>query len=188
MRAILFVFLTLISASTIRAQTSCITEEVCFNNEIFESEKLIPLRSMAEFRYYGFRVYSVGLYSESSKEDIKSWINEKKEPQSLDFTLHYERDFSAEDFIESGTEVIKENKTVSLSEINEGLTKINSLYKPVKAGDRYTIRFKKGEGITLLLNNLALGTIPGEEFARAYLGIWLSKYSLSERFTKKLLG
>jgi hypothetical protein len=59
----------------------------------------------------------------------------------------------------------------------------------VQKGDVYAIRFEPGTGLSLYLNDEFKGKVKTEGFGPAYLGIWLwPEYSLSESFSKRLLG
>ena len=48
-----------------------------------------------------------------------------------------------------------------------------ALYRDVKPGDRYALTYIPDEGTTLSLNGETLGSIPGDDFARAVFAIWL---------------
>ena len=160
--------------------------EVCFPSEV--SDTSVRFLNATRFRYFGFKVYSAALYASASSQEVKSWINkESLEPPRIALVIHYYRDFDAEDFITSGTDLMKENKTVQMDTIANEISKMNLLYRPVKEGDEYTILFSPEKGTSLLLNNNLIGSVPGVEFGRAYLGIWLSKTSIGESFTEALL-
>lgn len=167
------------------AQRNCIAD-ICFAEQV--SEKQLNLLQVAKFRYFGFKVYAAALYSAGTQAEVKRWIDTGESPKAVALTLHYFMDFTAEDFQKSGTQLIRENEEISFESVKAGLEKINSLYAPVKEGDQYTILFIPGEGTKLLLNGVTRGVVPGDEFGRAYLGIWLSKTSVGESFTNTLLG
>jgi chalcone isomerase-like protein len=58
----------------------------------------------------------------------------------------------------------------------------------VSPGDRYALTYVPDVGTELRLNEESLATIPGEDFAEAYFGIWLGDQPLDEGLRDKLLG
>lgn len=188
MKQFLLSLIVLLAAFTAQAEQpakNCIAD-VCFPEQL--SENRLKLLQVAKYRYFGFKVYAAALYSTSSQSEVKRWIDTGENPQAVALTLHYFMEFTPEDFRKSGTQLIRENDAISFDLVKAGVDKINSLYAPVKESDQYTILFIPGEGTKLLLNGESRGVVPGDEFGRAYLGIWLSKVSVGESFTNTLLG
>ena len=72
--------------------------------------------------------------------------------------------------------------------LQERLDRIAAAYEKVGKDDRYELRYMPGAGTTLLLNDREIITLPGEDFARAYMGIWLSETPANKKFRDKLLG
>jgi hypothetical protein len=144
----------------------------------------LPLRSLVPFRYWGFKVYVAALYASPSVLDIEKALGVS--PMRLE--LYYYRSFTAEDFISSGQQVLEQNPNAKLTELQPQLEQINRLYQAVAPGDSYALTYDPAQGLTLSLNDSPKGTISGSEFARAYLGIWLSRYSLSPKLTEQLTG
>lgn len=181
-------FLLLVLVNPILAESSknnCISN-VCFPAQMPENN--LQLLKVAKYRYFGFSVYAAALYSTASQKDIKNWIDTGNNPVPVALTLHYFMEFTPEDFQKSGTQLIRENKNISFDSVRNGIEKINMIYAPVDENDQYTILFIPGVGTKLLLNGESRGIIEGDEFARAYLGIWLSQTSVGESFTDALLG
>ena len=59
---------------------------------------------------------------------------------------------------------------------------LNDFYKNIKdvsAGDRYEISYLPEVGVTIKLNGKVQHRYPGAEFAKAYMGIWLSSYAIN---------
>jgi hypothetical protein len=145
----------------------------------------LPISGAAHFRYWGFRVYSAALYY--SPENGASAVDPLA-AGNLELKLSYYRSFEIEDFIKSGESLMQENPQVNFERIRTQSEQMNSLYRAVKPGDSYSIYFRSGRGIELRLNGDLLGTVPGDEFGRAYLGVWLSSTSISEKFTRTILS
>lgn|GEM_PF-1422411 len=144
----------------------------------------LSLRGQSAFTYWGFSVYKAALHlMEHDTEPQKSLGT-----NAVRLEITYDRDFTPQDFIESGEELMKNNPEVKFAKIAAQVAEMNRLYQAVKIGDTYTISYSPDSGLSLALNGQVLGTVQGPEFARAYLGIWLSKHSISKRFTEELLG
>ena len=155
----------------------------CFPDRVVRDGLELDLYSTASFEYYFLDVYSAALYLPPGVESTV--VLSPQTPKEL--VISYDRDFSKEDFKESGETLIAENPKVAFQIVAPGLQRIAELYRPVKEGDRYSISYLPGKGTALLLNGLRLGVVPGEEFSSAYFGIWLSDKSIGEDFTQKLL-
>jgi hypothetical protein len=103
--------------------------------------------------------------------------------------LRYHRSVTVDQFVEKSEETLEENPRLSLDQLRPFLSRMKSMYAPVKEGDAYAITYNPAQGaLSLFFNERLLGTIDNPEFARAYFGIWVSDYSVSERFTDELLG
>lgn len=155
----------------------------CFPTKLLRDGQELDLYSTANFEYYFLDVYSAALYLPPGIES--STVLSPQTPKEL--VLSYDRDFSKEDFKESGETLIAENPKILYAKVAPGLQLIGNLYRPVKEGDRYSISYLPGKGTSLLLNGYRLGVVPGEEFSSAYFGIWLSDKSIGEDFTRQLL-
>ena len=155
----------------------------CFPGKVVRDGQELDLYSTASFEYYFLDVYSAALYLPPGIES-----SHVLSPQTAkELVISYDREFSKEDFKESGETLIAENPKIPFQIVAPGLQQIAQLYRPVKEGDRYSISYLPGKGTALLLNGLRLGVVPGEEFSSAYFGIWLSDKSIGEEFTQKLL-
>lgn len=161
-------------------ESNCLKES-CFTLHSSLEGQGVELRGMALLRYWGFKVYSAALFLRAGDSPLADV------PKA--FTLKYHRDFSAEDFINSGREVAQRNQEIDFKSVEAGFKQMDRLYRPVKQGDSYTLTYVPGKGTSLFLNDQYLGTVPGADFAKSYFGIWLSQeYSLDEDFTSALLN
>jgi hypothetical protein len=147
----------------------------------------LPKTSTALFRYFGFKVFTASLYKNVPPNAVKDWISGSGAPVPVALSINYHRDFSSEDFIVSGRKLIKENPTVVFSEIEDSLSRFESFYSDIKEGDTFLLLYSPSDGLSLIKNGVEQGRVKDDEFARAYLGIWLSDYSISRSFTSQLL-
>lgn len=147
----------------------------------------LPKTNTAVFRYFGFKIYTSSIYKSVSVQAVKEWMNGSGDPVPIALSILYHRDFPASDFVKSGRELIKQNQTVNFDTIEASLADFESYYSDIKKGDNYLLLYSPGEGLALLKNGHQVGRVNNDEFARAYLGIWLSEFSISQSFTAQLL-
>ncbi len=158
-------------------------DNVCFNSQITTEHSVVPLLGTKSFTYYFFHVYDIALYGPTEKRSIDGVLSDV--PKSL--ILHYHRDFSPEEITYAADQILKENPDLDYQAISDRIKEINKLYQGVKPGDRYELRYEPKVGTTLLFNGQKKGTIPGSDFAKAYFGIWLSKYPISSSLRDSLI-
>jgi hypothetical protein len=155
----------------------------CFPSTANFNDKTYPLVGTGLFRYWGFKIYGVALYADpenAAREKILDSVPKR-------FVLHYFREFSPKDFQESQRVILKSNTSADRNDVELKLKEMDKLYKGVVAGDEYALTYIPGVGTELALNGTPLGVVAGEEFQRAYFGIWLSKNSIKESLTKQIL-
>ena len=157
----------------------------CFSARDTADGVPLTLRGVSTFRYWGFRVYTGALYiptSEASSDTILGEIPKK-------LVLRYHRSISVDQFVEKSEEILGKHPQLSLIKLRPFLSRMQSMYVPVEDGDAYAITYNPARGeLRLFFNERLLGAITDPEFARAYFGIWVSNYSVSDDFTDELLG
>ena len=161
----------------------------CLKKVCFETEKEIngmkqPLRGMGLLEYLGFDMYTGALYAPSEAQSIEAVLGDV--PKSL--VLHYHRGIKIEWMNKAAEKILQKNPNIHYAEIEERVKQIGAAYKKVKKNDRYELTYVPGTGTSLFLNDEHQITIPGEDFARAYLGIWISEYPANKGLRDRLLG
>lgn len=156
----------------------------CFDAALRVGGRDLLLRGTSSFRYLFIDLYVGALYLEPSVTGNDDPLGPS--PKSL--VLEYRYAISRDDLAESTRELVVKNPQVDMRRIRAGLDRICDLYRDVEPGDRYHLSYDPASGTSLFLNGALLGTIPGDELARALFGIWISPYSVDREFTSKLLG
>ena len=165
------------------SEDHCI-RDICFPPEATVEDLRLPLRGISEFRYWGFKVYVAALYAPADIADLSEGLGTY--PKQLRIT--YERPFTKQEFITSGSSLLSDNPEISIEQIKSQLDLMNNLYRDVGPNDTYTISFIPQRYLWLDLNGERIGNIAGDEFAGAYYSMWLSRYSIGESFTERLIG
>lgn len=184
LRFALSVLVLLVPFIEARATDQRCLESACFSvdSTILPKAKLI---GAGHFTYWGFSVYSAGLYSATYPTEPANILAQPR----LKLVISYHRNFSAKDFIRSGREILEDNPKVKTEEYNLCLSEVDKLYQDVKVGDSYAIVKDNERGLSLYLNNTYLGSVCDADFATVYLSIWLSKdYGISSSFQRELTG
>ncbi len=145
---------------------------------------IIPLRGATLCRYWGFKVYTAAFYTAPSARTIDEILG----PAPKRLVLYYNRSIDREDIIESAEHALGKNPDVNREALRERLNRIYGWFEDVRKGDRFWLDYTPGEGSALYFNGSLKGVIEGEDFARAFYGIWLSDYSLDNDYRDRLLG
>ncbi len=144
-----------------------------FSSSAIASVKQWPIRSKGEVRYLKMiKVYDISLYSPgeiSAKTILQPSI-------SKCLKLDYAVNLSVEKFRLATTKILKrQHSSEFLEKIKNPLDTFQNAYQPVKKGDSYTLCYNgKNQLMQLDLNDKKLIEVKSAEFAKAYLGIWLS--------------
>ena len=153
-------FLIMVAISIISSSTSA-------------SVKQWPLRSKGEVRYLKMiKVYDIGLYS-PSKISAKTILQPNI---SKCLKLDYAVSLSVDKFRLATTKILlRQHSSEYLATIKSPLDTFQNAYQAVKKGDSYTLCYNgKNQLMQLNLNDKQLIEVKSAEFAKAYLGIWLS--------------
>lgn len=163
--------------------------DCCFPAVAEVGGDVLSRRGVATFRYWGLKIYSAALYAPNgassslqSRETIEGEVKKK-------LTLCYHRSISIEQFVENTEEMLKSNPAFVGKGLEQQQKQIAEAYIPAEEGDTYSIAYDPQTGsMQLSFNDKGIVTIESPAFARVYFGIWLSKYSVGERFTAELFG
>lgn len=140
----------------------------------FAYTKQWPLHSKGEVRYLKMiKVYDISLYSPNAVK-AETILNANV---SKCLKLDYAVNLSVDKFRLATTKVLSRQHNVEyLEKIKAPLDAFQLAYKPVKKGDSYSLCYNgRNQLMRLDLNDKNLIEIKSAEFAKAYLGIWLSQ-------------
>lgn len=179
----LLVLLSLILTLEARAEGAPFCEgESCFPETVSVLGDTLKKVSTARYRYYGFLVFDSALYASDAQVITRDFLGK----DSCALRLCYHRTLKADDFRRSATETLALNPGTPFKTLQSRIDLLHAKYREVGEGDCYQIAFKSGVGTELAFNGSPEIVIPGDDFARYYLGIWLSPFSFSESLAKKL--
>lgn len=156
-----------------------------FKPSISFDQQVLYMCSRADMTVmHWFNLGQVALYLQDCHDSNKQW---RQQPIQLSFV--YNREFSADDFIESSQKLLKRNMSEQqFTAIEPSLKQFVKNFKPVKEGDRYDIRYAKETGLVLLKNGTVVSRSDSSELGQEYYLIWFGKKPFSTSIKLTLLA
>ena len=177
----------LLALTVLLAAASSGAEEIHgveFDERVTAGERVLALQSVGLLRYrIFFKGYVAALYleEETSPEKVLEDV-----PKRLE--LEYFWSIAGEKFGPVAESALKRNLDArSLERLRPRIEALHEKYQDVKPGDRYALTYLPEEGTELAKNGVPLALVPGEDFARAYFGIWLGEAPLDRGLRDQLL-
>jgi len=154
-----------------------------------EDQKLILNGAGLRKRAF-FQVYVIGLYLPEKKASAADAI---AGPGQKRVAMHMLRDVNAADFAGALNDGMKDNHSEAEMKALEPRIKqlldAMSAMKEAKKGMRITLDWVPAAGTQLTVDGKPSGApIPGEDFYRALLKIWLGEHPVQDDLKKSLLG
>ena len=159
-------------------------KRTCFPTSVQVGKETVPLRGAALLEWIGFDVYTAAFYVGRDVKGIDAALGETRRK----LVLHYHRKISRKDIATSSEKLVRKNPGNDMEKLRERLDRVYALYEDVGPGDEYHISYEPGVGTTIELNGKKVCTVEGEDFARAFFGIWLSEKPVDEKLRDTLLG
>ena len=102
--------------------------------------------------------------------------------------LQFVRNVGADDLRKGWSEGFEKNSKDQLPALKERIAMLNGWMADVKTGERLTFIRKPGAGLQVDVNGATKGTIKGDDFAKAFLAIWLGADPPNPEIKAGLLG
>ena len=116
------------------------------------------------------KVYVAALYVGKKSNDSGA-ILESSGPTKL--VLQFVRDVGADDIRKGWDEGFEKNAKGQLPALKDRIATLNGFMTDMKSGQKLTFIRKPGIGIQVDIDGATKGTISGDDFAKAFLSIWL---------------
>ena len=133
----------------------------------------------------GGTTYVAGLYIAQTSTDGNAILtsNSRKE-----LVLQFVRDVGASDLSKAWQEGFELTAKTQLPALNERIKKLKGWMSAMKNGERLIFVAKQGGGIEVNVNGTVKGTIDGDDFAKAFLSMWLGATPVNPAMKAGLLG
>lgn len=143
----------------------------------------LKLRGTGVFRYLGVKLYAAFFYVAPDVIAPGETLGEK--PMRL--MLRYLHDIPKDAIVKAAETNLRNNPEVNYEAIRERVERLHARYSDLKKGDECALVYADGKTVAFFKER-PIVEIEGQDFARAYFGIWLSKYSINQKLRKSLLG
>ncbi len=130
-------------------------------------------------------VYVAALYVAKASGDAGALLGASAPSELI---LQFVRDVGADDLKKGWSEGFDKNARDQLPALKERIATLNGWMANVKTGDRLTFTSRPGAGVTVNVNGAVKGVIKGDDFARAFLSIWLGADPPNPEIKAGLLG
>lgn len=175
--------LALAAPSTAQNAALVCKKKVCFESTKEISGSPLPIHGVELLEYIKLDLYTAALYAPADMASSDTVL--KNVPKSL--VLHYHRAIKKEWMTQASRDRIKKNPVNDSAKLEDRLKQLDAAYQKVTKGDRYELRYEPDVGTSLILNGKLQATIQGEDFQKAFFGIWLSDVPLNKKLRDKLL-
>jgi len=142
----------------------------------------LGLRQATAFKV---NVYVAALYVAKTSNDPNALLAANTPAELI---LQFVRAVGADDLRKGWSEGFEKNSSAQLPALKERIATLNGWMADVKSGDRLTFIHKPGVGLDVNVNGTAKGTIKGDDFAKAFLAIWLGADPPNPEIKAGMLG
>lgn len=182
--AVLVLFSPSVSAATPAAR-EC--DGVSFPAQVSAGGATLTLNGLGlrKATIFGIKVYVGALYVAHPSADANTILT-SREPVEMElrFVFHV----TAGQLRDAWQEGFEKSAPAGLAPLQTRIAQLDGWMTSVGSGDRMTFVRLPGVGIEYSLNGVPKGTIPGDDFATAFLAIWLGSSPPSPELRAGLLG
>jgi hypothetical protein len=140
---------------------------------------------MRKATFLKVNVYVGALYVTHPAQDPQSLI----EPGTpARFILHFVRNVGVGDLRDAWKEGFEKVAKDQMPALDARIATLNSWMSSMETGQRLTFTRLPGMGIQVEVNGVLKGTIPGDDFARSLVSIWLGPNPPNSELKSGLLG
>ena|SRR5262245_47601633 len=130
-------------------------------------------------------VYVAALYVAQPSADANAILTSNTPKQLI---LHFVRDVESADLKKAWEEGFMDSAKEQVPALKTRIEKLTGWMVDMKSGQQLTFTYKSGAGIEVDVNGAVRGTIEGDDFARAFLAIWLGAKPPNPGLKAGLLG
>lgn len=140
---------------------------------------------MRKATFLKVNVYVGALYVTHPSHDPQPLIDPGTPAQLI---LHFVRNVGVGDLRDAWKEGFEKVAKDQMPALNDRITTLNGWMSDVKTGQRLSFTRLPGTGVQVDVNGVVKGTIPGDDFARALMTIWLGANPPNPEIKSGLLG
>ena len=135
---------------------------------------------------FNVQVYVAALYVAHPGADAAPILDS---PGPTRLVLQFVRDLTAQQARDAWAKDLSRDRTpADLLPLQSRLAQLQAWMQDLHTGQRLSFTRLPGEGMTVALDDQVKGTLPGDDFARAFLAIWLGDDASARKIKRSLLG
>jgi hypothetical protein len=160
---------------------------VSFPQQIQARGKALTLNGVGlrKATFLRIKVYVGALYVAHPTADANAIIN-SRDPVEIDLAFVFHA--TAGQFRDAWEEGFKRSAPDKLPQLRARITELENRTTAVDSGQRVSFLRIPGVGVQFSLDGVVQGTIPGDDFGTAFLGIWLGPSPPNPELRTGLLG
>lgn len=134
-----------------------------------------------------FKIYIAALYVQEKTDNPGKLISSN---QAKRMTMHFLYDEVDRDKLVSGWNEGFESNLGSeqLKALKPRIEQFNALFETMQRGEVIHLDYIPGQGTVVIIRGKRKGRVPGADFNRALLSVWLGDYPVGEDLKQALLG
>ena len=133
-----------------------------------------------------FEVYVGALYLQKKLTTVDAILNDTGAKRVLMHFLH--KKVRREKLVNGWIDGFNKNSKTDIGKLQRRLDDFNKLFTDVKKGDVILLDYLPGKGTRVTINGSAKGAIPGADFNKALLKVWLGPKPADAKLKKAMLG
>ena len=149
--------------------------------------KALVLNGAGIRKKFFFKIYVGALYLPVKHTTVNAILNDAGGKRIVMSFLY--KEVTAEDLVNGWNDGFTGNNSAKeLKALQERINQFNSLFTTVHTGDEIRLDYLPGKGTQVSLNGTLKGSVPGEDFSKALLKIWLGSKPADKGLKKAWLG
>lgn len=150
-------------------------------------DRVLVLNGAGVRKKFFFSIYVGALYLEKKTDTAKAILNADR-PRRVSMYFLYDK-IEAEKLRDAWTEGFQDNVPAEeMPKLAARLEKFNAMFGDVVKGDVAILDYVPGVGTRVSIDQVVKGTIPGADFNRALLSVWLGDNPVTESLKQAMLG
>ena len=160
---------------------------VSFPDQVQVDGSNLPLNGLGLRQATAFKinVYVAALYVAKPSGDPGALLGSNTPFQLV---LQFVRNVGADDIRKGWSEGFEKNAKDQLPALKDRIAMVNGWMADIKTGERLTFTYKPGTGLQVDVNGTVKGAIKGDDFAKAFLSIWLGAEPPNPEIKAGILG
>jgi len=154
---------------------------------VIVENKALTLNGAGIRKKFFFKIYVGSLYL-TKKQTTVSQILSDPGAKSIVMNFLY-KEVSTQKLVDGWNEGFTNNSSAKeIMALQSRINQFNSLFTTVYKGDEIRLDYLPGKGTLIKINGQFKGSIPGEDFHRALLEIWLGPKPADANLKEEMLG